>query len=422
MTSKLSIVLLLIVGLSGALASIETSKPVPVTHRNSGPRYDIDDVERTRLTPGGGDNDNNQQQPPPSPSSSMNGDDNGPSIGHVSIRRIFLVPMMPGPVHPPDSLWSQGSSSAAAERNHEPQDGLEREQPDRLRRIHLKPLFGGSSDPDHSLSSENHHASPFLPTPFHHLFGQDSASRSPNEPPKGLSSFGPDQMPSSPEEQAARDRFQSAVLDPIQMMIEMMQQALHQAQPKPDESTIGSDLNKEASSGTKPEQEDKNDKPFTGLNKSLKPLNETKEDIIEIDGKKYIRKTVINRHVGENIIFMTKRLIFVPLNETDSSTTTTTVSTTEQAPTTTTSQPILNETPSTTTTELPKKIEEPTTTVPISSTSSEPTSTVENKPDESSIVKDDKDKLPEESSTKKDIEELTTGAPTTSKPAESISP
>lgn len=294
-------------------ASIENS-PVRVTHRNSGPRYDFEDVEnveRNRMANGEGQSgpQDNQIAPPRSPTNAVRPPQDMPAdtpIGHLSIRRIFLVPMM-GPMHSDAGQWS-GSDKSNDQVDNDSSGSSNREQPG---------MVGGSSKPFW----------PFVPPTRHHILGGDEASRSPTVERE-------DTLPERPTR---------PLFDPIQMMIDMMQQALSQsAMGHPSE--IFGDLNKEASGAPTSKSDDKtqdaaqpdanNNKP-TELGQPIKPTsnNETREDIVEIEGKKYLRKTVINRHVGENVIFMTKRLIFTPLNETDSEqTTTTTTTTTTVAP------------------------------------------------------------------------------------------
>lgn len=309
-----AIAILLVVALASSVSlslamSIER-EPVKVTHRNSGPRYDIDEVERTKLAAPGvsassrnsnSNNDDSQQESKlqQEPASQEPGQEAVP-IGHMSIRRIFLVPMMPAPR--PD--WQGEPDSPAA------------------------------SSGDAVLEHPSPFARPFWPfiTPVRspgHLFGADQASR----PPTGDQD---DERPAASGGEREGDSLASQgpqaavrpIFDPIQMMVDLMHQAIN-GQLAPPTPNLH-DLNNEASAPRRGPDED-NKENRTQLERPVKPTiqNETKEDIIELDGKKFLRKTIINRHVGENIIFMTKRLIFVPLNETDpTETTTTTTSTT----------------------------------------------------------------------------------------------
>lgn len=323
--------------ISFASASIE-KEPVKVTHKNSGPKYDFDDVERTRLTPQADNTAENSIFPPRAqnpfvtPEAATNGDpqssgDVAPTpIGHISIRRIFLVPMTAPQTD--GGMWSSSQSvhplGASGDRSSPSDDESSgsQEQPR---------LFGaGPSRPFW----------PFMGPPrphHHHLLGGDEASRSPtpdSSMERPLQVERPEQGEREEPEQGVR-----MMIDPIQMMMEMLQHALN-----PQLATTGSgtslfkDLNKEASGNPSSNGNDDNRKPSSdpamGLERPQPSMrNETKEDVVEIDGKKFLRKTVINRHVGENIIFMTKRLIFVPLNETNttnndepsSATTTTTI-------------------------------------------------------------------------------------------------
>ena len=259
--------------------SIE-SEPVKVTHRNSGPRYDIDEaVERTRMAAEQPDRPLLEGQPRPNQEASPEAD----SVGHISIRRIFLVPMMPAPR--PSSSWQSESESES-----EASEAPGREQQNSFA---ARPFFPFMT--------------PARPPP--HLLGGDEASRSPSEP-RPTSTGVEHETESSPG--------QPVLLNPLQMMIDLMNQAL-QGQLMPPQT--GEDLDKEAaSSGGSRADGEGPDRKETAM-KPVKNQTETMEDIVEIEGKKFLRKTIINRHVGENIVFMTKRLIFVPLNETSSETT-----------------------------------------------------------------------------------------------------
>lgn len=317
-----------------AQASIE-NKPVKVTHHNSGPSYDIDEVERTKLTPEREDGQILRRIPlrplaqPSSPPKSNNreeeqqqpGDNDGPLVGHINIRRIFLIPMSPPSQDDDTSLsniWSSGQPSMSASSS---------------RQFHQdrQPIEDDSTAPTWPFMS-------LLPT--RHVFGADQASRGPQKPEESLSSrpstLFTDKTPMNSEREfeSTPETGKQPPFDPIRMMIEMMQQALSQAVMTPNGPF--QDLNKEAA-GTKLTDSDNKaessettgntetnevpKRPNTELEQPFKqPLsnNSTKEEIVELDGKKYLKKTVVNRHVGENIIFMTKRLLFVPLNETSS--------------------------------------------------------------------------------------------------------
>lgn len=306
---RLLALLAMVSSISLAVAMSIEREPVKVTHRNSGPKYDID---QDKLTP---TNPENEQPSPPttttttesSPRKQDNDNDKlwadrqptpdviDSPIGHMTMRRIFLIPLM-SPRQ--EGEWSSSSSSRA-----EPQ-----QEP---------PMASGNPDDQ---------AGPFLARPLwpfsfaparhnphhRHMLGQDEASRSP--------SSANDNLPAASGEREAERADPNApvrpLIDPIQMMIDMMHQALNSqfAAPLSPPSSAG-DLNTNEASN--PTSSDTRSQSGGELERPIKPTNETKEDVVEIDGKKYLRKTIVNRHVGENIIFMTKRLIFTPLNETD---------------------------------------------------------------------------------------------------------
>lgn len=417
-------------------ASIE-KEPVKVTHQNSGPRYELDDVGRISLAEGEASNNVDSgfpgqpprpfkfrgepylghpapqepippraqsapqpeqphppQQPqlPPSPPQPEDGDQ---TMG-VSIRRVFLFPIMAPP-------------SADGEPNHHPMmSPMDRDSgPNLLLRIMA------------SHPPERHH--------HPHLLGQDEASRGPvrrgeveGENPASMtaSASGEGGDVISPIEPQ---------FNPLQMMIDMMRHALSSAgdpmadqQPSPS-NPFSTDLNRDASSRPEGDDGDKTaaEGGVTSLARPFKPesKNETKEEIVEIEGRKYLRKSIMTKHVGENMMFMSRRMIFVPLNETDagdasttttaaptlaaegsdkepkvvervtkpeesSSTTTTTTTTTS----TTTTAPSVTETTNTPTTSEPQPkieasttapVEEATTTIASSATSSSAESATE---------------------------------------------
>lgn len=335
MLSVLSAVALIALCLTRALceASIE-NEPVKVTHRNSGPSYDIDDVERTRLNPDNAENTISNQPERTRPSALEQPDGETAPIGHLSIRRIFLVPMMPQQ----QSIWTRSQQDGA------PNGGLNnRDQPsDELpnmagaNRWPLWPFMGPASPVLRSQSQQ----------PHRHLFGADEASRPPKAEASDEQASAIRPLSSVPsQEDVERDESMDRlrpIFDPIRMMVDLMQQALN---PANGAGGLFGDVGRETGpqpAGDNKEAASEIPSATEVMGRPIKPAaNETKEEIVEIEGKKYLRKTVISRHVGENIIFMTRRLIFVPLNETDSdstspsSTTTTTTSTTTAVPSST---------------------------------------------------------------------------------------
>lgn len=353
---------MLVLAAVASAMSIE-AEPVKVTHRNSGPRYDIDEVEKTKLTsanqerapqqpaddrqPAGGAGPSDRVPESSPPASSSSEDEAATPIGHVAIRRIFLFPMM----RPGD--WSQQDQSeggpATGPREAQPQPGRgeqesgEHEQP--IPSLFAKPFwpFMTPARPSPAMHHhEGHEERPIRPV---HLFGADEASR----PPMGERDQ--DKAESGPEREQTRPGL-PPVFDPIQMMVDLMHQAINSQLPP--NFTTDLNKNKNTDSNNKGDREmvstndnapaeSSDERPLMPGLGGLMPTmprgakNESHEDIVEIEGKKYLRKVVINRHVGDNIMFMTRRLIFVPLNETDSAPTTTdTVATsaTDSAPTT----------------------------------------------------------------------------------------
>ncbi|CAA2977096.1 Hypothetical predicted protein [Olea europaea subsp. europaea] len=323
-----------------AMPSIE-SEPVKVTHRNSGPRYEIaadNEVERTKIP------EELAQRPPQEVAPPQaEGDQSGEPqpIGHLAIRRIYLFPIMP----------TRGSSSDwSSSEGEQPQAGGEQEQ-QQGGSAFAKPfwpfLTPARPSRTHAEGPHEHHHHHHEHRP--HLFGADEASRSPSRPDQDRAESG--------EREGTAMAPREPLFDPIQMMLDMMHQAIN-AQMVPPQMPPQGDLNKDdrpapsndnSPSESSPGSDERPKMP--GVGPQLKPAqNETREEIVEIEGKKYLRKTIVNRHVGENLIFMTKRLIFVPLNETETpDTTTETVATT-----TTTSTPAVTSSSST-----PEGITEP---------------------------------------------------------------
>jgi hypothetical protein len=304
--------------------SIEAD-PVKVTHRNAGPTYEIDEVEKTKLAAGAPSGQQQQlappagQQPPPAEGAAGSSDEQPVPIGHVAIRRIFLFPMM----RPTD--WSQPDHEAGPQR--EPQEGEhEHEHEPPMPSMFAKPFWPFMTPARPSPAAASHgmeHERPHRP----HLFGADEASRSPT-----ANGADQDKAASSSSGQPERE---PALFDPIQMMMDMMHQAInHQLAPAFNTDLNNSNNNKDKDNSPAETSDERPQMPGRELTRAPGALvpnaqNETREDIVEIEGKKYLRKTVTNKHVGENIVFMTRRLIFVPLNETDSA-----AGTTETVPTT----------------------------------------------------------------------------------------
>lgn len=295
--------------------SIENG-PVKVTHRNSGPRYDIDNdfvtIDKSRLTPVSSQPEQSRSTVTAVASDSSNGskpekeadsnDADQMPIGHVSIRRIFLVPML----RPTRPDWQ-------ADNNDEP---ARQEDQDSGPSMFAKPFwpFLTPARPAH---------------PSRHLYGADEASRSPaasngggeREDEHSASDESPTMMMRPPS--SSQNEPNPAMLDPFTMMIKKVQQALFSQLAT--QMLNPHDLSESASGAgeQQPPTEERpklpvadgnlDRQPGTGV---VKPTNETREDIIEIEGKKYMRKTVINRHVGDGIAFMFTRYVFVPLNET----------------------------------------------------------------------------------------------------------
>lgn len=330
----------------GALASIER-EPVRVDRNNAGPEYDIDELERTRVL--AENQENNQVATAPRLPMVVNtnsGDDrlHKDDQPMISIRRIFLVPVMSSP---PASSPSDEAADQA------PSDPMR--------------MFGM---PPRSL---------FAPFSTRHLFGGDEASRPrPVNQPDESQERPVVSSGARPEQEGSRPI--SAMFDPVEMLVEAMRQALNPANMLPTPPQAGpesTDLNKEASGeSNKPASEGSE----TGLVVDKKPqsFNSTKEDIVEIDGKKYLRKTVINRHVGDGIMFMTRRLIFSPLNETETESSTTESNKVDLSSSTTTTTTVA---PSTEQPSNVDKIDEPaessTSTSTISSTASDSPTTRE---------------------------------------------
>lgn len=369
---------------SACLAMSIDSEPVKVTHRNSGPRYDIEEepdraklAAASQLAPqaseasGASDSnkptqqDDNKNGNSDENSNSNSNKDNGPAegadqmpIGHVSIRRIFLVPVM----RPERPDWQE---EQPAERQEEPSQ-------------ELPSMFARPFWPFLTPARPTH--------PAHHLFGADEASRSPSagaarpdrpmgDEDKAESGGEREEIERPGQIRPPQEASGQPMLDPLQMMIEMMQQAIngHLAPTMPNSPDLNTGASTRGNGSGDDQSSDERPKVPSGADEGAvaKPPsnhNETREDVVEIEGKKYLRKTVINRHVGENIVFMTKRLIFVPLNETETGGE---QQTTPAATTTTTAGPVAEATGPTnagapreepiSTAEQPKPAEEATT-------------------------------------------------------------
>lgn len=367
LTFSLGILVLALCALSSIEASIDR-EPVKVTHKNSGPEYDIsDDVEKVKIPTTDDNNPKSLQSQPKSDSpSSGNNDDEDSDIGHVSIiRRVFLIPLSGSPASSPSSSPMSSSSN-----NDAP-----------FRVLSLRPMVNDGDNDEFSASSAPMH--PLWPL-FHgpprqsvynrpHLLGGDEASRSPVDTTQdSQDSMKPSSSSNDASESGPVSRVPSQI-DPVDLILKMMLNSINShpmMPPSDDTQKFFTDLNREASG-------DKSNN--SGENKPVKPptsTNETKEEIVEIDGKKFIRKMQINRHVGDNIVFVTRRLIFVPLNETDikDPATTTLNNVPTELPSLQSSTPKTSQTDSVTTTEK-KEVEEPATTLAPPEMSSPSTTT-----------------------------------------------
>lgn len=257
-------VLLLAISLNVAQASID-SEPVKVTHRNSGPSYHVssvladNEVEKTPVR--------SMQEAGEQPAA---GTSDEPATGHLTIRRIFLMPIR-APMEP-----DQGAS-------HE-------EPPNPFRLLSLFPASGQNS-----------------PSPMFNW--HQPGYRAPMQPYERPASFGERE-----ETQERPDRDQ--LIDPIHMMLAMLRQTLQAAmaernQPVAPSREPSTELDKDSSVGSELFR------PLVGdaLDKANK-TDETKEEVIEIGGKKFLKKVVLTKHVGNNMFFVTRRLFLSPLNET----------------------------------------------------------------------------------------------------------
>lgn len=314
---------LAIVGLVVAvptLASISNKEPVRVTYKNSGPKYEFDDVDKQPIGP--------NEVPP-------------------FMKHIPASPSKKLDEQPPTPLTSSNPTSSAD--NNEEDDTLTRQIP--IRRIFVVPIRHTISSPDDNDSQDDMAQAlfprfPLMPSQLHsHLFGRDQASRSP------FSTDSDDTMMSSTSNNKNQHELQHpAMIDPAVIMMDLLNRMLTSSAMRPSESPFGrhpenKDESSTESADSKPNEGSGDDKIGAEASSIGAPVekpvitNENKSEIVDIDGQKYIRKTIIQKHVGPGIFFVTKRLIFSPANETEvdspaigSTTTTTTTTTTTVAP------------------------------------------------------------------------------------------
>lgn len=366
---RVIIVLGIVLLATACQASIERD-PVKVTYRNSGPVYDFsEDVEKVKVPSEESGGENPIAARPQVTSTSSDRNEDGPDQeAHIMIRRIFLVPLTPQSQISSEGLFGRGIPLEPAAKDDEPAAEM--------------PLarhpFG-----------RNPYLAMFPPRPQHHIFGADPASRSPMSPESSFEAPKYEESPIAAEPREKEDsssrrplhpmQFFSSprvnndreILDQVPMLVRMMLNSLRTAHeqspssPKSEPEDFLTDLNKDASK------------------KQPTSINETGEEIVEIGGQKFLRKTQINRHVGDNMVFVTRRLTFVPLNETDSDSNTNTTTTT----TSTTATPIQAEAtdaPVSSTTEN-KQPSEPTTTT-TTTTTTPSASEATNPPESTTIV------------------------------------
>lgn len=410
--TKPLVALILVVGLvsTASNASIDRS-PVKVTNSNSGPIYDLaEDVERVKIPADSDESSsfderrrwftNNFPKKPSSEGSNDNSDSPAetglasPDVGRISIRRIFIVPMMP-PTSSGDSDNNNEASNDQSRSSFNPFESM-------LPFMMMRPTLAGPG-PQSDMSEQTR------PSERRHLFGSDwnsirpsSAEDQQQQPPRSsvASSSGEREESSKLPNDSDRTQLSPDPLQLLRMMLRTFAEAQSQMSNLPDvpesnrtDAQKPGDLEKSSSNDEKRDGTPLSS-PFEGLfGKPKKPStqNETREDVVEIEGKKYLRKTVLNRHVGENMVFVTRRLIFVPLNETDSTTTSTKpenlVPTTTLSPSnssvadnkeasTTTQATTTTSTTTTLATPIKTSTEEPTTTTTTSTTTTVPTTTI----------------------------------------------
>lgn len=289
---------LLLIAVGAALASIEQPPPVRVTHKNSGPSYylgnsnqanpaDKADVTSSKLAEAApspsdfasllasslqavsqqGETNNNNK------ADSDDDDDSKPVVGHIMIRRIFLVPIEPA--QPKESLGEPSGEPTVplwAQRQQKPPVAAESGE---------SPSVGSLL---HSiLASRRHHE---LTPGYPHLFGRDDASRSPSQPSDATALAN---KPKDLETEASLGQRQEAI-DGLRMIVNMMQQL---ADSMPSEG------------------------PQQAPNKTT---SKSSDEIVDIEGKQFSRKVIVDKHVGNNMVLVARRIVLVPLNETEPAT------------------------------------------------------------------------------------------------------
>lgn len=336
-----SIAVLLLVALAAVCQASIEREPVKVTYRNSGPTYDIEDEpDRIKVLRASiADSNSNEPSKPDNPLSSREAGDGGndDDIAHVSVvRRVFLIPMRPSMLSGDNPFASPAFMSPKRGENENEGESESESVPPRVKNPWvISPMFR------------------------HHILGADSASRSPTPDSSSEVSKSREESASPPA-----DRIHDQSLDSVNMFINMMlnsllTQAHQQASQGEPANNFNTDLNKDASDKV----------PMKPPTKT----NETSEEIVEIDGKKFLKKTQITRHVGENLRFMTRHLTFIPLNETDSSTpSSTSTTTTTSTPTTILSTSTVPDAQPSSTTQEAREVESTTSSSSSFSTSARP--------------------------------------------------
>lgn len=276
----------------------DTSLPVPVTGDNSGPKYDIDlgsaePANNNIVSPNTQDKqlllkDSNKK------TTTTNVDtvekDSTESLPGLAIRRLWIYsdPIQPRlrPMEPWDTLMSENKPAAPVEPSHTMHPFV------LLRPSPIRSILSDIFNNDDTRVDET----------------EDSSSSD----RKNVTTTGEREEESRPEVtkvDSNTDSVMMRAMDPHQLMLDLLHQVLSAARTNQSSTDFGaaSPFSPMATAAT------------TSTNSSeAKPemKTESKEDVVEIGGEKYLRKTVVSKHVGENVMFMTKKYVLTPLNAT----------------------------------------------------------------------------------------------------------
>lgn len=288
-------------------------EPVRVTPLNSGPKYEVDDVDK---------------QPIVNSIPASDVDDESLSVSKLrgSNSRLPASDLQPALFNPFRALSPRGQVFDG--------DSDVKEPVEPLLAVRRFIIFSPRRPDDESSNTDDQQSLPMPPSPFSMLDKQRLHDSQPQpwhfirpmfrvrvSEHSQQDSLSPSES-SSPQMDSKQQR--PFLPDPFQIMMELLHKAFEARAnvtrvDSPFNMTPAKDLfNDESASSAAGDDKSPAHPP-------MKPVDteETTSEIVEFDGEKFVKKTTIKKHIDHGVYFVTKKLSFVPLNETESASTTT---------------------------------------------------------------------------------------------------